>query len=649
MYNSSEEKKWEDSLSTYRKAYTIFPDNGKPHAQIAMIETYRCNYLSMIYWYLLSFIKFYPNPIAKDNLETFYKHILEKSPPSMFINPNIREFLFFLKIIHKEPNISRDFKHLYLHQSDYLSDIFNDKNISKIVRIKMYKEIYMILIAYIYLMNDTFKVTESASVRQNIRNHQAICIMLILENLAANVASLNKIIKNYDNLTNFLFNNDNSDDNNTNESNNDNIIFQLLIPISLCCLWIVNNNEILIIYRNYSKFYEENEKCYKSFKKEIVCLLNSLNSITEIDNTVEYLPEDCELLGFLPLRNYYSSMDLKSVNQVLNNDKSLDNRNQFYIRIGRIQTFIKYLVQKYPDKYKYDENEEKYLICDEEYKKKEKSKHLKLMAQERLKKQVEELKEYVVKQTQPYVIIDETIIINDLPLLRKWVSSESCRIIIPSNVISIIDVQKSGNSKINSRAREAIRFLEQYYIKPNKFLKVQKNNEKGIIKYEDYYLFKDQENGNNNMEESNNGAHLNPENTDEVKNIFTQDNDNSTTHPPWNRNREIELNNEITESMSYCRNQKPSRKFRSLLECIQYFNEQAKNEIAQIASIDNNMDNKNENTYPLIVISNNNILSKYLEIYHLDCKSMTLQEFIKYLAIKRQEKKIIYPSNLLNV
>jgi len=28
MYNSSEEKKWEDSLSTYRKAYTIFPDNG---------------------------------------------------------------------------------------------------------------------------------------------------------------------------------------------------------------------------------------------------------------------------------------------------------------------------------------------------------------------------------------------------------------------------------------------------------------------------------------------------------------------------------------------------------------------------------------------------------------------------------------------
>jgi len=55
------------------------------------------------------------------------------------------------------------------------------------------------------------------------------------------------------------------------------------------------------------------------------------------------------------------------------------------------------------------------------------------MAQERLKKQVEELKEYVVKQTQPYVIVDENIIINDLPLLKKWVSSESCRIIIPSN------------------------------------------------------------------------------------------------------------------------------------------------------------------------------------------------------------------------
>jgi len=29
MYNSSEEKKWEDALSTYRKAYIIFPDNGR--------------------------------------------------------------------------------------------------------------------------------------------------------------------------------------------------------------------------------------------------------------------------------------------------------------------------------------------------------------------------------------------------------------------------------------------------------------------------------------------------------------------------------------------------------------------------------------------------------------------------------------------
>jgi len=38
-------------------------------------------------------------------------------------------------------------------------------------------------------------------------------------------------------------------------------------------------------------------------------------------------------------------MDFKSVNQILNNDKSLDNRNQFYIRLGRIQTFIKFLVQ----------------------------------------------------------------------------------------------------------------------------------------------------------------------------------------------------------------------------------------------------------------------------------------------------------------
>jgi len=55
------------------------------------------------------------------------------------------------------------------------------------------------------------------------------------------------------------------------------------------------------------------------------------------------------------------------------------------------------------------------------------------MAQERLKKQVEDLKEYVVKQIQPYIIVDEKIVLNDLPLLKKWVSSKTCKIIIPVN------------------------------------------------------------------------------------------------------------------------------------------------------------------------------------------------------------------------
>jgi len=55
------------------------------------------------------------------------------------------------------------------------------------------------------------------------------------------------------------------------------------------------------------------------------------------------------------------------------------------------------------------------------------------MAQERLKKQVEDLKEKVFKKIQPYVVIDENIILNDLPLLKKWISSKSCKIIIPLN------------------------------------------------------------------------------------------------------------------------------------------------------------------------------------------------------------------------
>ncbi|ORX41829.1 hypothetical protein BCR32DRAFT_251994 [Anaeromyces robustus] len=309
MYNSSEVKQWTDALSTYQKAYKMYPDNGKPHAQIAMIESYRNNFLSMIYWYILSYCKFYIHPMAKDNLETFYKHLTEKSQSHSYMNENLKEFFLFLKLIHYESTTQKDFKNLYHHLSDVVSN--------------------------------------SASVRQNIRNHQAICIILILENLVKNIYSLNKIISNYDNLTNFLFNSEENENNNFNNEKNDNnnSVFQLLVPINLCCIWIVNNSEIISIYRNYSKFYEENEMCYNSFKKALFNLVNSLNSITEIENIIEYLPEDCELLGFLPLRSYYSTIDFKSVNQIMNNDKGIDKRNQFYIRVGRIQNLIKYLVQ----------------------------------------------------------------------------------------------------------------------------------------------------------------------------------------------------------------------------------------------------------------------------------------------------------------
>lgn len=378
--------------------------------------------------------------------------------------------------------------------------------------------------------------------------------------------------------------------------------------------------------------------------------MNSLNSITEIENVVEYLPEDRELLGFLPLRNYYSTIDFKSINQIINNDKSFNNRNQFYIRIGRIQAFIKFLIQKYPDDYKYDEIDEKYIIMDEDYKKKDKARLLKLMAQERLKKQVEDLKEKVFKKIQPYVVIDENIILNDLPLLKKWISSKSCKIIIPLNVISVIDIQKNGNAKINIRAREAIRYLEQYSHKPNKFLKIQKNDEKQSINYEEYYLFKDQDKNNLDNDEDLDLSvdDVHPLNEEKIKNIFSDSNDDLIFENEFNRNSENnDRDNEIAESISYYRNHQPSRKYKSLIECFNYFNEKAKKEIEKIISINNENENGNGNSnvidnekiYPLILVTNNRILIKYHEIFKMDFECMTLQNFIKYMAKKRQERR----------
>ena len=206
-------------------------------------------------------------------------------------------------------------------------------------------------------------------------------------------------------------------------------------------------------------------------------------------------------------------------------------------------------------------------------------------------------------------------------------------------MISVIDIQKNGNAKINTRAREAIRFLEQYSIKPNKYLKIQKNEERRTVDYEEFYIFKDQEENDKiiKVEEDNDAS--NDSNSEEVKNIFENTEINNDNAQSWNKNKENELNDEMTESITYYRSQKPSRKYRSLIECINYYNETAKNEIAHITSIDNNMEDKNENIWPLILVTNSRILLKYCEMYQIDCKCMSLQEFIKFMAVKRQEKR----------
>ncbi|OUM56629.1 hypothetical protein PIROE2DRAFT_65437, partial [Piromyces sp. E2] len=205
--------------------------------------------------------------------------------------------------------------------------------------------------------------------------------------------------------------------------------------------------------------------------------------------------------------------------------------------------------------------------------------------------------------------------------------------------ISIIDIQKNGNAKINTRAREAIRFLEQYSIKPNKFLKIQKNEERHTVNYEEFYIFKDQEENNNENEDEEMNDISDESKSDYVKNIFedSEINNENNQQQQWNRNKESELNDEMMESISYYRNQKPSRKYRSLIECINYYYETAKNEIAHITNIDNNIED--ENISPLILVTNNRILLKYCEIYQIDCKCMSLQEFIKFMAVKRQEKR----------
>lgn len=288
-------------------------------------------------------------------------------------------------------------------------------------------------------------------------------------------------------------------------------LFTNITPIAQYCMTAAND------VRN-----REPEK--KTLVKSIQSLLSLLISHPSFpDPVLNVLPptypmsEDLVLLGIMPLFNFHSKVDFfKETAYQVDDEKNPEARKQ--VRWGRVREMIKKIADSNSfDFIQYNQNEQKYSVIDENAKRQQQSRFMKALATQRLMEQVSSLEKNVnrmslgkrtksgssnedvappVKRDIYTCVIDITAFLDGLNKVKKWANQtlnvdrrsqgSILEVIVPLEVIDVLDDHKKGTSHTNMQARESIRFLDQKLLGSNNkieapttsFLRTQKISEK---------------------------------------------------------------------------------------------------------------------------------------------------------------------------
>lgn len=229
------------------------------------------------------------------------------------------------------------------------------------------------------------------------------------------------------------------------------------------------------------------------------------------------MSEDLVLLGIMPLFSFHSHVDFfKETAYQVDDTKSSEARKQ--VRWGRVRDLIKKMADSNSfDFIQYNQNEQKYSVIDENAKRQQQGRFMKALATQRLMEQVSSLEKNVnrmalgkrtqsahgesnvdppVKRDVYTCVIDATAFLDGLNKVKKWANQtlnvdrrsqgSILEVIVPLEVIDVLDDYKKGTSHLNMQARESIRFLDQKLLESSNkaeaptssFLRTQKVTEK---------------------------------------------------------------------------------------------------------------------------------------------------------------------------
>ncbi|CAG8531879.1 1199_t:CDS:10 [Diversispora eburnea] len=463
MIQESNDKCWEFARQFYTTAARVYCDNGKAQAQLALLSMLRDKDIDIVYWYCFSLSTKQHPSTSLENLKVFYTKFTQRAQQNNLdsdVMPEINNFQKKFLEIHRclfEEDIDSLLKHEFFPED--LITIFEHLLDSQIDK----HNLILILKKFIFILIFTIWDIRNGSIQTRIielRNLQLIAIGLSFGLLTP---VINKFILNYE--------------------SGSSIELEYLAVVSLWCQYLGTLVDSICQFYTYAKSVENETLSrifltnLKNFFKSVSSILNhpKISFLLGVDYDLLELAknsvsEDLEFLGVVPLRTLQQEIIFTSKVDPLK------------IRIARLILFGRKMAEnKSFDIFCYNESTGQYILVDEETKKKERQRTMKLLAQQFLQDQVNSLENNLQKIGHPSqrqaisnsgpplkkYVVDTGVMLNHLNYVKKWVNERKYSVIVPLDVIDSLDLIKKGNSQENVRAREAIRYLDQQIKKSN--------------------------------------------------------------------------------------------------------------------------------------------------------------------------------------
>ncbi|KAJ3318335.1 hypothetical protein HDV06_000568 [Boothiomyces sp. JEL0866] len=244
-------------------------------------------------------------------------------------------------------------------------------------------------------------------------------------------------------------------------------IIEYLLPISVLVTWLSNNTSTINTFISYGAMLKpkEFENKLHDWANALVPIVNKVSSFADMDGGSELIFADSLLVSLSAFKEYY-----------VKNSKVLSSQVDSIITIfSRMAGFVKSLSE---------DEDGLYVVRDNSAKRKELQKMMKALATEKLKEEVKTLERQQGNFSDlnlPVFVLDVNCFLTIMNTIKSWLMSKSCIIIVPYDVIQSLDSLKNGEEKINYRARDAIRYLEQRLRYPSIHLIGQKPEEEYSI------------------------------------------------------------------------------------------------------------------------------------------------------------------------